>query len=246
MKMKYIILGFLALVFFAACKKDFDGRTPENANITGSAYVRFFAGSMGAARNFISIDNQRLNGSPLTMGGLFPGASTVTAFITIPAGTRTVSVVDSAAVPAQSPLSFTRDFSAGQYYTIFTYDTSNAVKALVTNDVFTIPTDTTANLRFVNAISTTVPVTNVEVFSRARQAVIFSNIPTLGVSAFIAHRTLVNDTLDVREAGVPTNILASVNGFTFNPKRTYTLVFRGRYQSTGGTMARGANIIATY
>ena len=85
MKMKYIILGFLALVFFAACKKDFDGRAPENANITGSAYIRFFAGSMGAARNFISIDNQRLNGAPLAMGGVFPGASTTTAFATIPA-----------------------------------------------------------------------------------------------------------------------------------------------------------------
>jgi hypothetical protein len=200
---------------------------------------------MGAARNFILVDNQRLNGTALSMGGFFPGASTVTAFATIPSGSRTVSVIDSAAVPAQSSLTFTRDFLAGQYYTIFTYDTSTAVKALVTNDVFTIPTDTTCNLRFVNVISTSVSVPNVDVYSRARGANIISNIPTLGVSSFIAHRTGVTDTLDIRDAGT-TNILASVNGFTFNRGRTYTLVFRGRYQATGGTMARGAAIMATY
>ncbi|MEN9597885.1 MAG: hypothetical protein RL596_196 [Bacteroidota bacterium] len=245
MKMKYIIVGMLAVIFTAGCKKEFDGRAPEDANLASHSFVRFFAGSMGAARNFISIDNQRLNGTALAMGGFFPGASTVTAFITVPAGSRSVSIIDTALVGAQSPVSFTQNFLAGQYYSIFTYDTSNAVKALVTNDAFTIPTDTTCNLRFVNVISSTTPVPNVDVFSRARGANIITNIPTLGVSSFIAHRTGVNDTLDIRQTGT-TTILASVNGFTFNLRRTYTLVFRGRYQATSGTMSRGANIMATY
>lgn len=242
---KSLYIFFIAPFLLMSCTKEFDGRTPENANLTSHSFVRFFAGSMGAARNFISIDNQRLNGTALSMGGVFPGAATVTAFATIPAGNRAVSIIDTATVGAQSPVNFTQNFLAGQYYTIFTYDTSNAVKTLVTNDVFNIPTDTTCNLRFVNVVSSSVPVPNVDVFSRARQAVVIANIPTLGVSPFIAHRTGVTDTLDLRQAGT-TTILASVNTFTFNLRRTYTVVFRGRFQSTTGTMARGANIIATY
>ncbi|MCA6447910.1 MAG: DUF4397 domain-containing protein, partial [Chitinophagaceae bacterium] len=241
------IIGMLLVV---ACSKNFDGRAPENTNLATSSYVRFFVGSLGATRNFISIDNQQLNGTALSMGGVFPGSGTITGFNLVSPGSRSISIVDSAATPAQTPLTVTQNFAAGQYYTVFTYDTSTAVKALVTNDVFTIPTDTTCNLRFVNIGFSSVAVPNLDVFSRARGAVVIANIPKLGVSPFVPHRTqsaryLVVDTLDIRETGT-TNIVASVPTFTFNPQRTYTVVFRGRYQSTTGAMSRGAAIIATY
>ena len=245
MKQLLILIMIISLV---SCTKDFDGRATENNNLVQSSFLRFYSGSLGAVRNFISVDNQRLNGTPLVMGGVFPGASTVTAFTTIAPGTRSVTIVDSAVVPAQNTLTFSQSFLAGQYYTIYSYDTTNAVKALVVNDLINIPTDTTCNLKFVNIIFSSQPVTptiNVDVWSRVRQATIFSNIAPLAVSAVIPHRTAVNDTLDIRQAGT-TTILASVNGFTFNQRRNYTLVFRGRYQATSGTMSRGANIIATY
>lgn len=245
---KIFIIGVCSIIAFVSCKKDFDGRTAEDANLIQTSFVRFYAGSLGAARNFISVDNQRLNGSSLAMGGVFPGASTLTAFATIAPGNRSISIVDSAAVPAQTPLTFSQNFLAGQYYTIYSYDTSNKVKALVVNDIINIPTDTTCNLKFVNIIYSSLPVTptvNVDVFSRSRQANIFSNVAPLGVSAVIPHRTAVTDTLDIRVAGT-TTILTSINGFTFNQRRNYTLVFRGLYQATLGTMSRGAGIIATY
>lgn len=238
----------LSIISLASCTKDFDGRASENINLVQYSYLRFYSGSLAAVRNFITIDNQRLNGIPLIMGGVFPGASTITAFATISPGTRSVSIVDSAVAPLQNPLTFSQGFVAGQYYTIYSYDTSNAVKALVVNDIINIPTDSTCNLKFVNIIFSSQPVTptiNVDVWSRARQANIFTNVVPQAVSAVIPHKTAVNDTLDIRQAGT-TNILASVNGFTFNQRRNYTLVFRGRYQATSGSMSRGANIIATY
>ncbi len=248
MKNIFILGGIYTIISLVSCTKDFDGRAAENSNLVQTSYVRFYSGSLGAVRNFISVDNQRLNGTPLTMGGVFPGASTVTAFTTIAPGSRSISIVDSAVVPAQNPLTFSQNFLAGQYYSIYSYDTANAVKALVVNDVINIPTDTTCNLKFVNIVFSSQPVTptiNVDVFSRSRQANIFSNVAPLGVSAVIPHRTAVTDTLDIRVAGT-TTILTSINGFTFNQRRNYTLVFRGRYQATSGTMSRGANIIATY
>ena len=179
------------------------------------------------------------------MGGVFPGASTITAFATILPGARTIRVYDSAAVPLQTPVSVSATFDAGKFYTVYTYDTSNAVKALIQNDVFTVPSDTTANVKFVNIIYSSSTIPNVDLYSRRKRANIATNIAPLGNSNYIKHITGLSDTLEVRATGT-TTALTIFNGFTFNAKRTYNVVFRGRYQSTSGTMSRGLTVMATY
>ena len=244
MKMKYLYI--LAVVgLFTACKKDFDGRATESVGTENKAFIRFVPGSLAAARNFITLDGALLNGTPLSMGGIFPGASTVTAFATITPGARTLRVFDSAAIPMQTPVSISATFDAGKFYSVYTYDTSNAVKALIQNDVFTTPSDTTANVKFVNIIYSSSAIPNVDLFSRRKQANIASNIAPLASSNYIPHLSGLTDTLEVRATGTNT-ALAVFNTFTFNQKRTYNVVFRGRYQSTSGTMSRGITIMATY
>ena len=244
MKMK--LFSIIAVVgLFTACTKDFDGRTRESVGTNNKSFIRFMPGSMGAARNFISLDGERLNGTALTMGGIFPGASTVTAFATIAPGARTIRIYDSSATPAQTPVSISATFEEGKFYTVYTYDTSNAVKAIIKNDVFTIPADTTASVKFVNMISSTSAVPNVDLYSRRKRANIASNIAVLGESSYIPHISGLTDTLEVRATGT-TTALALVNGFTFNSKRVYNVVFRGRYQATSGTMSKGITVMATY
>ncbi len=244
MKMKlFYIIAVVGL--FTACTKDFDGRASESVGTTNKSFIRIMAGSMGAARNFATLDGALLNGTALAMGGIFPGASTVTAFATITPGARTIRIYDSAAIPAQTPVSISAEFAQGKFYTVYTYDTSNAVKAIILNDVFTVPSDTTASVKFVNMISSTSAVPNVDLYSRRRGANIASNIAVLGESAYIPHISGQNDTLEVRATGT-TTALALFNGFTFNSKRVYNVVFRGRYQATSGTMSRGITVMATY
>ncbi|OYZ03053.1 MAG: hypothetical protein B7Y37_01035 [Sphingobacteriia bacterium 28-36-52] len=244
MKMKlFSIIAVIGLL--TACKKDFDGRTTESSGTENKSFIRFVPGSLAAARNFITVDGTRLNGTGLSMGGVFPGASTITAFATILPGSRTIRVFDSSAVTIQSPVSISSTFDAGKFYTIYTYDTSNAVKALIQNDVFTVPTDTTANVKFVNIIFSSSAIPNVDLYSRRKRANIATNIAPLSSSPYIKHITGLSDTLEVRATGT-TTALTIVNGFTFNAKRTYNVVFRGRYQSTAGTMSRGLTLMATY
>lgn len=244
MKLKYLFL-FIGIGTFFSCTKNFDGRATEDQRLAIKAYLRFYAGSLGAARNYIEIDNMRLNGTPISMGGVFPGSASVTAFSVIDPGSRIVKIYDSAINTTQPPVSTTQNFLGGQYYTIFSYDTTNAVKALITNDVFNIPSDTTSNIRFVNLIYSSAAIPNIDLYSRRKGANIATNISRLGVSAFVPHLTGLSDTLDVRPTGTQTN-LASFNAFTFNARRVYTVVFRGRYESTTGALTRNLNIIATY
>ncbi|WP_295237040.1 DUF4397 domain-containing protein [Sediminibacterium sp.] len=244
MKMKlFSIIAVIGL--FTACKKDFDGRATESVGTENKAFIRIVPGSVGALRNFATLDGALLNGTALSMGSVFPGASTVTAFATILPGARTIRVYDSSLVPAQTPVSISATFDAGKFYTVYTYDTSNAVKALIQNDVFTVPSDTTANVKFVNIIFSSSAVPNVDLYSRRKRANIATNIAPLSSSNYIPHITGLTDTLEVRATGT-TAPLAIVNGFTFNQKRTYNVVFRGRYQSTSGTMSRGITVMATY
>jgi hypothetical protein len=244
MKMKlFYIIAVIGL--FTACKKDFDGRATESVGTENKAFIRIVSGSVGAARNFATLDGALLNGTPLAMGGIFPGASTVTAFATILPGARTIRVYDSSLVPMQTPVSISSEFKQGKFYTIYTYDTSNAVKAMIGLDEFSVPSDTTANVKFVNIIFSSSAVPNVDLYSRRKMANIATNIAPLGSSSYIPHISGLTDTLEVRATGT-TTALTIVNGFTFNAKRTYNIVFRGRYQSTSGTMSRGLTFMATY
>jgi hypothetical protein len=125
------------------------------------------------------------------------------------------------------------------------YDSITNPKMLALTDNIQFPTDTTSRLRFVNVIYTTTPVSNVDVFSFKRQANIFTNVSIAQATDFIPYASAFTDTLQIRATGTTTS-LAQLNTVVLTQKRSYTVVFRGRYQSTSGTVSRIANLITTY
>ena len=73
----------------------------------------------------------------------------------------------------------------------------------------------------------------------------FTNIQVTDVTDFISYTSSLSDTLYVRETGT-TNLLTQLNGFNPTAKRSYTLIFRGRYQTTTGTIARTLSSFINY
>jgi hypothetical protein len=150
-------------------------------------------------------------------------------------GSHTVLIKDSLATSTQLPITFTGNFEPNKYYTIFTYDTLTAAKYKMVETNITIPTaDTVSRIRFANFAFSTTAMPNVDLFSVKRNANVFTNIAPTQVTDFIDHPGRITDTFYVRATGTTTNLTPV---FTVTPtyKRSYTIVFRGRYNTTGTT-----------
>jgi hypothetical protein len=158
----------------------------------------------------------------------------------VPGGLHSFSIADTLATTTQRPLTFAATLDPGKHYTIFTYDTITAVKQKTVETKIEIPSDNTARLRFANFIHDVNAVPPVEVFSRKRNEVIFTNVNKTEVTEFIPYSSLVNDTLIIRATG-STTTLAQFNGFFPTQKRSYTLVYRGSHRGT-----KVATVFANY
>lgn len=227
-------IGLAALVAGIAwgCVKDKGKEVAfENTTFTDKSFVQVHNGILNAARNYIYVDGGVLNGSALAYNSTFPATPSN---FSVTNGFREFLVRDTLSTTTQVPLSFAENLQAGRYYTIFLYDTLTAPKKkIVANDI-QIPTDTTARVRFANFIFSRTAVPNVDIFSLKRNANVFTNVGITDVTGYIPYASALNDTLYVRETGT-LNQLAAMNGFNPVQKRSYTLVFRGRYQTTGTT-----------
>lgn len=239
MKKRNLILyvAVLAVIALVSCKKDYEANLNTQTvqqGINDKAYLRFFNANLNSARTYVYVDNVLASGTASTYGTLYP--STSPAVITVTPGNRSVTIKDTLLTTTQPVATASFNFEAGAYYTVFSYDTLNKAKAVIVKDNVVIPTDTTARVRFANFIYSATAVPNVDIWSTRRQANIFTNVALNGVTDFItfAAAAPVSDTLHVRETGKLVNI-ASLNGFNPIRKRSYTLVFRGRYQTTGTT-----------
>lgn len=220
------------LVVVASCKKEFGKEhATEDTDYTNKAYVQVYNGILNAARNAYTVDGAQVTGTPIAYAGAFPATPSNFA---ITAGFREFLVRDTLSTSTQVPLSFSQVLQPGNYYTVFLYDSLNNPKQKIVQNNIVIPTDTTARVRFANFIYTTVAVPNVDIFSLKRNANVFTNIPITGVTDYVPYASSLNDTLYVRETGT-LNQLAALNGFNPTRLRSYTLVFRGRYQTTGTT-----------
>jgi hypothetical protein len=115
-------------------------------------------------------------------------------------------------------------------------------------DNVVIPADTTSRVRFANLIYSATAVPNVDIYSVRRAQNIFSNVALNNATDFIPFfsNAPISDTLHVRATGTLTN-LATLASFNPLPKRSYTLVFRGRYATPGPTgIGRQLTVFLTY
>ena len=224
-----IIAGIVILCILFSCKRD-NSFLLKTSDPGGSAYVKVFIGAVNANRNYVYADNNPWTGAPLVLGTTFPGN---VSYAAITPGTHSILIKDTLPTATQVPLTFSSTFDAGKYYTIFTYDTLNNVKYLVVTDNIVIPDDTTARVRFANLIFSSVAIPNVDVFSKNLNQNVFTNIAPAQVTDFLSFPSKNNDSLFVRATGTATQL--AVLSFTPDVKRSYTLVFKGRYQTSTGT-----------
>ena len=229
---------------FQSCVKSIDSKAPENSNFGNSAIAQVYIATVNASRNYVYIDGSVVNGSVMTSGSLFPSASY--GFKVSP-GIKAFLVRDTLSATTQVPLSFAENMQFGKNYTVFMYDTitSPLQKTVQTNIV--IPSDTTARLRFANFVYNPTAIAAVDIFSKKRNANVFTNVQVSDVTEFIPYASALSDTFYIRPTGTTTNLQ------NFNPapspgawgdiiailnpvaKRSYTLVFRGGFRASTTT-----------
>lgn len=239
MKLTKIIYACGAVVVMVtlaiSCTKRVDKEIgTENTDFTDKAFIQVYNATLNAARNYVYVDGNAVTGAAVAFGATFP--STPSNFNTTD-GYRIFLIKDTLSTSTQVPMSFAENLQAGKYYTIFMYDTLNSPKQKIVQNNISIPADSTARVRLANFIFTKTAVPNIDVFSIKRNANVWTNVNITDVTDYTPYASSLNDTLLVRETGT-TNLLFQLNGFNPVRKRSYTLVFRGRYQTTSGTVAR--------
>jgi hypothetical protein len=216
----------------------------QQTNFNNSSLVQVYIATVNASRNYVYVDGAPINGAAMSSGSLFPsGVATIGA--NIQPGMRAFLVRDTLSTSTQVPLSFAGSMQPDKRYTIFIYDTINSPQQKTVETTIVIPADTTARLRFANFVFSKIAVPAVDIFSKRRNVNVFTNIQVSDVTAFIPVPSSFNDTFFVRETGT-LNQLAVLNGLNPTQKRSYTLVFRGRYQNTTGTVVRTLSSFINY
>lgn len=231
----WIIAGILLTTLpVVSCTKSFDEKVVRQTDFSNSSLVQVYMATISALRNYVYVDGVPVTGAALALGSVFP--STGYGF-RVPGGLNAFLVRDTLGTSTQTALSFAENLQVDKNYTIFAYDTINSVKQKTVLTEIEIPADTTARLRFANFIFSKTAVPAVDIYSKRRNINLFTNQQVTDVTPFISIPSAFVDTFYVRETGT-TNQLAVLNGFSPVEKRSYTLVFRGRYLTTTGVIAR--------
>ena len=258
------------VVVYAACTKDSSMIATYQTDNGGTSYVRvihaspYFRNVWSAPDSFnIYINNSKINSPFLTYGSLFP-STTSNGYVSVPSGLQQVRFsvngivnVDSLTFATLSPV-----FVQGAYYSLIVTDSlktsTNLGTQMLLRDTLNPVLQGYYNLRFVNTvytdslISTTGKFT-VDVFSYARNAVIWQGIPAGGVTSFqtLATNISIADTLYVTRTPTSTAsatylpnrvVLAKLAVTPLN--RNYTLLYRGDATLASGTKAKALAIYA--
>lgn len=264
MKFTKIIIncGFVlsTALFAVSCQKDTIQKevATESNDFADKALVQVIDVTLSSTRNYVYVDGAPVNGAAIAYGGIFP--SSPSSSFAVAGGLRSFIIRDTAAATTQPSMTFSENLQPNNYYTIFTYDTVNAVKnKLVPSDIF-FPSDTTARLRFANFAYSPNAIPAVDIFSKRLNANIFTNIPVTSVTGFIPFDSRRADTLIVRETGtgidLPNRTVAGTPPVTtvgpvqiivgLTRKRNYTLIFRGGYRTdlNSATTVRSLLLVA--
>jgi hypothetical protein len=238
---KYIGASFLVFVF-ASCEKSFDEKTELNNDFSNKSIVQVFLATVGASRNYIYVDGKQVTGALISSGGLFP--ATGIGFQLQP-GLRQFLVRDTLSTSTQLPLGFGEEFAAGKRYSLFLYDTINAMKYKILPLQEITPVDSTIRIRFANfAYNGTAATPSVDLFSVVRNEVIASNVGYTAVTDFVPYPSEVSgEGFQVRLAGT-TTVLATISNISFTRQRSYTVAYRGSHRATSGTSARAISVFA--
>lgn len=233
-----ILLGF-GMAATSSCLKKVETSFQEEKNLNDKALIKVYLGTVNATRNYVYVDGAPVTGAGLATGGIFPSSGYASA---ITAGTKNFIIKDTLATSKQIPLEFTSTLEAKKNYTIFMYDTITSPKRLIVETPLNMLGKSAAPVRFVNIIYAKTNVPAVDIYSTAKNANLFTNVPTGSATGIIYLPTGVTDNIIVRIAGTTTQ-LAAINSLVLQSGRAYTLVFRGSYFVTSGTNAKTLSIL---
>jgi len=237
------IIGLLlGVLLISSCTKSFSEKVVQDRDFSNSSLIQVYMGTVSATRNYVYVDTKPLTGAALVLGSVFPSAAHAAK---IPGGLNAFLIRDTLSTSTQTQLSFAENMQVGKYYTIFMYDTITSPKQKTVETTISIPADTSARIRFANFVYSSTSVPAVDIFSKVKNMNVFTNINVTQVTDFMPYPSGITDTFLVREAGTM-NQLAALNGLTPTEKRSYTLVFRGRYATTSGSIARTLSSFVNY
>lgn len=248
--MKLSIIKFSAIALLGSglilqsCEKTVNSRLTEQTNFNNSTRAQVYIATVNASRNYVYVDAQQVTGALLSSGSLFPASG---AGFNVTPGLKAFLIRDTLGTSTQVPLSFAENMQFEKYYTVFAYDTTTSPKQKTVQTDIVIPSDTTARLRFANFVYTPNAITAFDIFSKKRNANIFTNVQISDVTGFIPYASAVTDTFYIRPTGTTTNLQNFVSSsstwvdiigvLTPVQKRSYTLVFRGSYRAAVTTAA---------
>lgn len=221
------------LIAFSACQKK-EGKEVafEQNDFTTKSVLQVINASIPNAatdprRVYVYVDSRPVNGAALAFASMFPSSGSGFA---VTAGYSTFLVRDTATTATQPQISFAENFQAGKAYTIFLYDTFTAVKQKTVQTDIVIPSDTTARLRFANFVYHPTQIPGIDIFSKKRNQFVATNLQVTQVTDYMPYASSLADSFIVSENGNPSNLLDTL---VFNPtrKRSYTLVFMGRWRT---------------
>ncbi len=260
---KIYVVGIASLLLAGAlgisCKKSFDEKVPGQYSFTNSSILQVYNAMVGTARNYVYVDSKPVNGAAMVLGSVFP---TTGYGFSVPGGVRAFLVKDTLTASTQVPLSFSENLTAGKNYTLFMYDTTTTPKQKTVETNIVIPSDLSSRLRFANFVYNPTGIPAFDIYSKKRNANIFTNVQVTDVTGFIPYDSDVTDTFYIRPTGTTTNLqnyrpatmtvpaafLDVIAVLTPTAKRSYTLVFRGGYRGTGttNTNPRTLSVFANY
>ncbi len=241
------IIVTVVMVGLYACTRDYALKSPTTST-AGGAYLRI----VNAAPNFRNIYNKPdsfnvyVNGNKITgftpgggylmtYGTIFPTASSLVGYVSVPAGLQQIKLTLGGVVTGDSiPITnFTKIFQADTYYSFVITDSilSNRDSSQIfVQDVFTAPPSGYYNLRFMHAVWNDTAGKNIDVFSTRNNRNIFINVKPGTITSFGAYpyNPSLTDTFFVRRAGNPGIALDTlINTSLFTNQRSYTLYYRG-------------------
>ena len=241
---KSLLLAFsLTVVMLSACEKDIKDTQQMTNDFSNLTQVQFINAAVASTRNSIFVDAVPLNFATIAYGGQFP-ASPNSNFMVQP-GLRNFQIRDTLATSLQPRLTFAENMQVNSYYTIFLYDTVTAAKQITVNTPIVVPDDTTARVRFAHFAYLPGGAPAIDIYSVKRGANVATNVGYTQVTQFIPYASALSDTLIVRQNGTPSLALDTL---ALNPtrKRSYTLVFRGRYRTNEANAAANPRVLSSY
>jgi len=239
---KIFVIGSLLIGtgFIYSCKKEKADPVAEVEDLSNAFYLKVYNAAINTSRNHVFIDNSKITGTALATAGVFPSGAFYSA---LESGSRTLVMRDTLATTTQNVISVLRDFEKGKYYTLFLYDSTNAVKQKIVEANVQSLTDGTVRIRFANFIFSSSAIPNVDVYSFKKGTNVFTNVSPTSVTDFVSYPA-GNDSLFIRPTGTTTNLVKLSTTPVAN--RSYTYVFRGQYQASTGTLARTLSSFLSY